>query len=255
MTKNQERMLETVEKAASSVKWFIGVGIALFAILSGILIIGLNYIVTRGSENIRQLTKRYDPIFRNVLLDRAYRILSDVHITEIKTEVDLVRNIKEIKKSLNMVGAFDNRNAGLLKILDLLVSISQGDSSKLEEDFLKWDPLRDEGLQMTPQSAGFFTTFQGLIYLKKMREEENYKHYEQYLNAAKSKFYLAQKLNVGISNMWNGLGICFIEEIHFTGNLSLITKATNFFKIAYEIHRSPINLAAEINNLSVLNII
>lgn len=248
--------LKRIERLTSQVWWFITIGIAVFGILSSILIaLILSRSTLPSKEDVEKLGRRYDPIFRKVLMDKAYTILSDVHLTEIKTQPELIQNIIEIKNSLEMIGAFDNRNKGLLRIFELLLSLSNEDNSIIEHNFLSIDPLRDKSLDMIPQESSFFLTFQGLLYLKNMRNEKDIYKYDYYLNEAKSKFAIAQRLNIGISNMWNGLGICFLEDAHNKKKLDLIPKARDFFQLAYELHRSPINLAAEINNLSYANMI
>ena len=83
----------------------------------------------------------------------------------------------------------------------------------------------------------------------------NSTEYQRYLDVAKEKLTSAQQLNLGIPNLWNGLGVCILEEAHNTGDLSLIEDARNLFNLAFELNRSPINLATKINNLSYANII
>jgi hypothetical protein len=240
------------KKLLVQIRWFIGLGVSIF----GILIFLIISLMDKPSRiDIERYTQRYDPIFRKVLLDKAYSILSDVHLTEIQFKPELKRNLVEIRNTLTIINAFKNANNGLERILFLLESLGSGQQNSNEEDFLRTDPLRDQSLDMNPQERAFFITFQGLLYIRKMRAVKNQNEYQQYLALAKERLLLARKLNPGISNAWNGLGICILDEAHDRGQLDLIPRARDCFRIAYELHRSPINYAAEINNLSYANMI
>ena len=232
----------------ASIKWFLGLVVA---VLVGLMTITASILFRPYStkSDFEAYSKRYDPIFRNVLVDKAYGLLSDVHLSELRSEPQLIRNLNEIETSLSQVGAFDNRNFGLKSIFNLINSFVVDNSRVFEESFLATDPLKDKLLNMTPQEAGFYYTFQGLIYLQRYRRGAGPNNFQNLL-AARKKFEDAKLMNVGISNTWFGLGICLLEFSTVDMQFELIPQARKCFQVAYELHRSPINLAAHINNLA-----
>jgi hypothetical protein len=238
-----------LEKQGSINRWIITSIFGLFALQIATIAIIVTIVVPGLSEGSRDYEKTYRPIFRQMLIDKAYGILSDIHLTELEYEIELKRNISEIKESLFQIRAFDKRNKGLLEIFKFVESISKDDSSEVEDEFLRIDPTRDNTLQMTPQERGFLATFQGLAYIRKMRTKYKKQEYMKFLKEAKRKLVTARRLNAGISNMWNGLGICLMEEVHLYNDFTLIPEARMCFQYAFDIHRSPINIAAKINNL------
>ncbi len=238
-------------------KWIIGISLSILAI---VIALGL-YVISRpqqiGKEDIENITDRYDPVFKNILIKDAYAVLSDIRLSELQTHRSLLYKLKEIKLSLHLVGAFDDQNRGLSKIFDLIENLSEDESNlKVVDDFVRINTTTNSDLLMTPPESSFFLTYQGLCYLKKMRRASNQEEYKLFLSKAKEKFYLAKQTYSHISNLWNGIGVCMLEEAHYRGGLDLgqIESARNHFKAAFNLYRSPITLATQINNYTYSNL-
>lgn len=262
---------DTAERLAGHVKWFIALGVTVIVALIAFELT-LHYRATepvtaqdlKSSEDALKRTladqfrlesARYDPIFRKVLLNDAYGRISSVHISELRPGSQQLRDLREIQSSLNSVRAFDGRNSGLNKMINMLLSFEKEDNKRDVAAFLALDPITDSSLDMTPEESAFIFSLQGLLYLHAIREAKNKTEYWGLVKSAEDKLLIAKRMNVGISNMWNGLGVCLLEETHETGDLSLISEARRYFRIAYEINASPLNLAAGINNLAYANML
>ncbi len=248
-----QRSQNTIDDLASkiqNIRWLIGVAVSVAGILVAVV---LAVVFSNQPLNEVDLKRYMDnhsshvPIVRNLLVKEAYDLLSDVHVTEIGADSSLTRNLREVRESLKNVRGFDRQNLGLQEILDLVVGMATSPNAAAEDRFLRIDPRT---LDFTPIEVGYFFTFQGLVRMKRAREHNDVRMQLAELDRAIALLLTARDLTPRISNLWNGLGICYLERASITADTSLIDLATNCFAMAYELYRSPTNLAARINNLS-----
>jgi hypothetical protein len=207
-------------------------------------------------EEILRETRRYDPLFRAILLDRAFALLNDVHITEYHSELDLQRNLREIEESLGSVSAFERENRGLKKVFGLLHSLSDAPDEVVAKAFMNMSDATIQDLQPTLREAAYIKTFQGLMFVREYRQNIADQARTIYLRNARSRLESARDISRDVPNLYNGLGIVIVDELYEMGYAdrshvnAKLQEASQYFELGFLLNPSRRNYAAQVSNIA-----